>query len=352
MKKLIPALLCLGLLIASLSLTSTQTQAQTNPTPTAETQASTSNVTIFFVACEDAGVMNFSGQMEAGYDVFYQIFAGAGATGTAISNLRQVSVDGAYTFSERLTYNTGSTVAGGSTASAKVVIARESNSASTIYSTTVDDLQDGCNNPQNALGSSTDAGEGAVPAEPVGRIRSPFGGYLNNNSDQAPTPQPIVVIGARRDDALRSDTVGVIFAECNMYLPQAAPGLLYDTDNITIFWSWFAKTQEQVEQHILNAEYDVRFQTSPMTPVQVSPIQQLGSNYWVFYTIPIGRLTPGQYGIEFRLSWKDAISDGYDDYGPGTDNVSQYSNCTFNIRRNLANENVTNYNLLYSLPQE
>ncbi len=348
-KKLILALVCIGLLMMSMSMTGAQTTSAT-PTPEGST-ASTSNVTIFFVACEDATVMNFSGQMETGYDVFYQVFAGAGATGTAITSLRQVNVDGAYAFSERLTYNTGSTVAGGSIASARVVIARESNAASTIYSTTVDDLQDGCNNPQNALGSSTDAGAGAVSADPVGQIRSPFGGFINTNAGTAPTPQPIVVIGARRDEAIRSDSVGVIFAECNMYLPQAAPGLLYDNDNITIFWSWFAKTPEQVEQHILNAQYDVRFQTAPLTPVQVSAIQEIGANYWVFYTVPIGRLTPGQYGIEFRLSWKEPISDGYDDYGPGTNNTEQYSNCSFTIRRNLNNEPVTNYNLLYSLPQ-
>jgi hypothetical protein len=349
LKKLIPALLCLGLLLASISMTGAQT---TSPTATPGTTANTSNVTIFFVACQDAVVMNVTGTMETGYDVFYQVFPSAGATGTAITNLRQVSVDGSYAFSERLAYNTGSTVAAGATASARVVIARESNAASTIYSTTVDDLQDGCNNPQNAVGTSTDAGQGAVSTSSAGKIRSPFGGFINNNLGQSPTPQPIVVIGARRDDTLRSDTPGVIFAECNMYLPQAQPGLLYDNDNITIFWSWYAKTAEQVEQHILNAQYDIRFQSAPLTPVQVSPIQVIGANNWVFYTVPIGRLTPGTYGIEFRLSWKEPITDGYDDFGPGTDNTEQYSNCTFTIRRNPSNQNVTDYNLLYSLPQE
>jgi hypothetical protein len=349
-RKFIAALVCVGVLVMSISMTGAQTNTPT-ATPAGNTQASTSNVTIFFVACQDAVVMNLSGQMEAGYDVFYQVFSAAGATGTAITNLRQVSVDGAYAFSERLAYNSGSTVASGATASARVVIARETNAASTIYTTTVDDLQDGCNNPQNAVGTSLDAGAGAVSTTTSGQIRSPFGGFINTNIGQSPTPQPIVVIGARRDDTLRSDTPGVIFAECNMYLPQAEPGLLYDNDNITLFWSWFARTQEQVEQHILNAQYDVRFQTAPLTPVQVSPIQQIGTNFWVFYTTPIGRLTPGTYGVEFALTWKEAISDGYDDYGPGTDNVSQYSNCTFTIRPNPTGEQVTNTNNLYSLPR-
>lgn len=351
MKKLIVALLCVGLLLLSISISMTGAQTAT-ATPVGNTAANTSNVTIFFVACQDAVVMNLSGQMETGYDVFYQVFPAAGGAGTAITNLRQVSVDGAYAFSERLAFNTGATVAAGAIASAKVVIARESNAASTIYSTTVDDLQDGCNNPQNAVGTSLDAGQGAVSTTTGGKIRSPFGGFINNNLGQSPTPQPIVVIGARRDDTLRSDTPGVIFAECNMYLPQAQPGLLYDNDSITLFWSWYAKTVEQVEQHILNAQYDIRFQSAPLTPVLVSPIQEIGANNWVFYTVPIGRLTPGTYGVEFRLSWKDVITDGYDDFGPGTDNTEQYSNCTFTIRRNPTNQAVTSYNQLYSLPLE
>ena len=37
-----------------------------------------SNVTIFFVTCDTKAVMNVSGNMDAGSDVFYQVFAGAG----------------------------------------------------------------------------------------------------------------------------------------------------------------------------------------------------------------------------------------------------------------------------------
>ncbi len=306
-----------------------------------------SNVQIFFVACENQAVINLTGSMDAGFDVFYQVFSGAGASGTALTSLRQVQVNGQYAVSEQIAY-TGATVPAGSVASVRVSIARESNPNSATYTTTVDDIQDGCANPQNPTTTSVDAGSGVTTTAATGTIRSPFGGFINPNV--AATPEPIVVIGARTVLVEgRSATPGVIFAECDNFLPQAAPGLLYDNDNIVIFWSWFARTAQQVEDHIAQAQYEVSLNTAPLISVQVSPIERRGTNYWVFYTANIGRLKPGRYGIEFKLSWKQAISDGYDEFGPGTDNPSQNSTCTFEIKQNPDGERITDYNLIYSV---
>jgi len=347
MRKLIPAILCVLLFVFGISLNIGSAQSTTPTiTPAAGSAASASNVTIFFVACDTATIMNLSGTMEAGYDVYYQVFSGANGSGTAITSLRRVEVNGAFTFSERLAYNSGATVAQGGTASARVIMARETDSSSTIFDQTVNDLQDGCANPQNQLGTSTDAGSGSSGAEAAGgSIRSPFGGFINSNTPA--TPEPIVVIGARREQG-RSDSAGVIFAECDQFLPQAAPGVVYDNDNITIFWSWFARTEQQINDHLAQAQYSVTLNRAPLGPVNVSPITQPTANRWVFYTVPIGSLTPGTYGIEFRLNWAQKISDGYDDYGPGTDNEEIYSTCTFTVTRNPNNQNVT-YNQMYSL---
>ncbi len=312
-----------------------------------------SNVTIFFVACESTAVVNFSGNMDAGYDVYYQVFSGAGATGTALTSLRQAQVDGAYAYSEVISYNSGSTVPAAGFGSVKVYVGRESNPNSVSGETfVVDDIQDGCNNPQNALGTSVDAGSGASSSTTTsgGSILSPFGGVINPAVANA-TPEPAVVIGARVNPTIgRSGTPGVLFAECDDYLPQAAPGLLYDNDNIIIFWSWFARTPQQVEDHIFQANYGVTLNRAPLKEVQVSGITRpTNLSYWVFYTANIGKLTPGTYGVEFRLNWKQAITDGYDDYGPGTDNVEVYSTCTFTIERNPNGINVTDFNRMYSL---
>jgi hypothetical protein len=312
-----------------------------------------SNVTIFFVACDTKGVVNFSGNMDAGSDVFYQIYSGAGGTGTPLTSLRQVKVDGAYAVSEVVNYNAGATVAAGGTASVKVFVARESGPTASSTPTPVDDLQDGCNNPQNTIVSSTDAGAGGTVSTPStvsgSNILSPFGGVINPGIST--TPQPLVVIGPRVTvNPLRSGTPGVIFAECDQNLPGAAPGLLYDNDNIVIFWSWFAKTEQQVQDHLAQAQYDISLNTAPLKDVGISSITQpSGRNFWVFYTSTIGRLKQGQYGVAMRLTWKQAISDGYDDFGPGTNTEEIFSTCTFQIDKNPQNENVTNFNLMYSL---
>jgi hypothetical protein len=311
-----------------------------------------SSVQIFFVACDTRAVMNLSGNMDAGFDVFYQIFSGAGATGTAITSLRQVQVDGAYAVSDQVTYNAGATVPTGSTASARVYIARESGPTASSESFTVDDIQDGCNNPQNQLVTSLDAGAGGVTSTTTtttgSNILSPFGGVINPGVSV--TPEPIVVLGARTNvNPNRSATPGVIFAECNDYLPASAPGLLYDNDNIVIFWSWFAKTEQQVQDHIFQAQYSVTLSGQPLKYVDVSPITQSGRNYWVFYTSTIGHLRPGQYGINFKVTWNQAITDGYEDFGPGTENEVLDSNCTFFIEPNPLGLPVTDYNQMYSL---
>ncbi|MBL8163060.1 MAG: hypothetical protein JNJ61_13830 [Anaerolineae bacterium] len=340
MKKFIPLLLLIVLLALGAGISLAQDTTTT----------ATSSVQIFVVICETQAVVNLSGTMEAGLDVYYQIFPAAGGNGTALTNLRQVQVDGAYTFSENISF-VGGTVAAGGIGSARVFIAREGN-ANSVQSDVfvVDDLQDGCNNAQNALGTSVDAGAGATSTTTTAgsNILSPFGGVINPSV--VVTPQPLVVIGARSDvTPNRSATPGVLFAECDSYLPGAAPGLLYDTDNIVIFWSWYAKTEQQVQDHVAQAIYEVKLNTAPLVDVQVSPVTQRTSNFWVFYTANIGKLRPGGYGVEFKLSWNQAISDGYDDFGPGTDNILQSATCTFEIKPNPDGIQVTDHSLMYSV---
>lgn len=318
------------------------------------TTTTTSNVSIFVVICENQAVVNLSGTMQAGYDVYFQVYAGAGTTGEALSNLRQVPADGVYTFSEIVTYPEGQSIAFQGIGSAYISIAREGNSDSTIYETTVDDLQDGCSDPQNPIGVSNDTGgtgtittaDGTVVQSPgtnssgTSNILSPFGGFLNPN--YIPPPEAgDVVIGARDEFVEpRQETPGLIFAECNDY-PVAVPGIVYDTDNVVVFWSWFASTEEQVQDHIDNVNYGVAYyQRVPLPNVVISPIQKIGSNYWVFYYSVLGSLRPGQYYLEITVDWDAPITDGYDNYGPDTDNPFLTSGCGFNVLPNLEGTDV------------
>lgn len=353
MKRLILSILILISLFAfSMSLGMAQQGVAQTPTATPSTStADQSTVQIFVVICETTAVVNFSGVMQSGYDVYYQIFNGTNGSGTAITALRQVSVSGQYAVSEVVNYNSGTTIAANASGSAFVSIAREGNSASSVYSTTVNDLQDGCNTPQNPTTTSASAGSGSTGSSgttvSTDGILTPFGGVLDVSGTRV--EEPLVVVGARESAVEgRNNNPGLIFAECDQFAATSAPGLVYDSDNVIVFWSWFTRTQEQMADHLANANYAVTLNRAPLPYLQQSEVQLIDGNYWVFFYQQIGNLAPGGYGVEYKLSWRNAVFDGYDDYGPGTANVALNSTCTFNIVQN-PNGSAVNYNLMYSV---
>src|SRR4051812_32683781 len=105
MKKIILMLVAVLALIMLMSLSMgvslAQNKATATPKPKATTSSSTkfnSSVTIFAVICENQAVVNLSGTMEPNFDVFYQVYSGPQATGTALTGLRRVQVNGTYAF--------------------------------------------------------------------------------------------------------------------------------------------------------------------------------------------------------------------------------------------------------------
>lgn len=341
-----------ALFIAAIFPVAPHALAQTTPaTPVPTTTGPQNDVNAFFVACDTSGVMNLRGTMLTGWDVYYQLFTGTAGSGTALSDLRQVSAEGAFTFSEVLPYSNGQTVPAGSSASARVIVARDGNPASVDFEFVVSDVNDGCQSPQNPTGSSTASGSGAASAETgtaagvaaLGNLVSlplPTGGVLNPNL----APEALVVLGPRLSDAFRSDTPGVIYAACDNF-PLAEPGIVYDNDNISVFWSWYTRTEEQMQQHLDNVQYSVRMNTAPFNQVVRSDIQRVGNQFYVFYSVNVGHLRPGHYEIEYRATWANPVNDGYADFGPDTDNPQDAGNCNFNVVRNPNSEFVSYTNM-------
>jgi hypothetical protein len=181
-------------------------------------------------------------------------------------------------------------------------------------------------------GDATTATTGTTTA--ARHILAPNGGTLNPNLQ----PEPPVVIGDRLSDHFRSSTPGLIFAECDAF-PMALPGIIYDTDNVTIFWSWFTRTDAQMEQHLANANYSVKLNQAPF-PNVVQSLERRGNNSWVFFSAEVGNLAPGHYEVEYRLTWDQPVNDGFDDYGPGTENPIEANNCKFQVVRNPNNVDV------------
>ena len=57
-----------------------------------------------------------------------------------------------------------------------------------------------------------------------------------------------------------------------------------------------------------------------------------GPNYYQYWYMPYGPLTAGQHVITYHITWKAAISDGYEQFGPGTTNPEQTGTCTFTVK--------------------
>jgi hypothetical protein len=104
---------------------------------------------------------------------------------------------------------------------------------------------------------------------------------------------------------------------------------------VIVFWAWFARTPELVQEHIDNVLYEVTYFDGNRLPnLDRTEIRQIGRDYWVFYTATLGNVVPASYPITFVTRWRNPISDGYADFGPGTKNEVLISNCAFTVRPN------------------
>jgi len=107
---------------------------------------------------------------------------------------------------------------------------------------------------------------------------------------------------------------------------------------VTIYWSWYAKTEDQLNNHITNAVYEVKVDDKVLQDWQphitnvIQDTYRGDKVYFVYWYIPIGTPSPGEHKVDFKLTWKQKISDGFKEYGPGTDQESDTGTCTFTIR--------------------
>ena len=59
---------------------------------------------------------------------------------------------------------------------------------------------------------------------------------------------------------------------------------------------------------------------------------QADNHYYQYWYVPYCPLMSGKHVITYHATWRTAVSDGYQQYGPGTNNVEQSGTCTFVVR--------------------
>ncbi len=294
-----------------------------------------STINWYYSACEDRMVVDLQGRLEAGYDIYYQAFDSFGGGGNAITVLRRVAVNGVYATSQEVNWLGNSTRALGTPISVVFRIGRENDPDDTIFQEASDDSLGECEEPGSTLESAQTMGTGDMIGS--SGVYRPDGTMLNPIFYKE--PEPLVQIGARaslEEIPGRTADPGMIFAEC-ADIEGTDPGVLFDIDEIRLFWSWFATSEELVQDHINNALYSVKLRGLIIPEIRVSEIKQVpgSQDWWVFYTVNLGdKWEPGTYGIDYALRWANPISDGYAEYGPGTANELLDSGCLFVIERN------------------
>lgn len=126
-----------------------------------------------------------------------------------------------------------------------------------------------------------------------------------------------------------------VFAFCNNPVYGiGAPSNLTDGSTIEIFWAWFASTDAYLRQHIANATHELRINGTQIANVDQfrSAPQQRGSEQVVYWYVPYGPLAAGNYRITYRVTWRNAISDGYKSYGPGAGTEYEEESCNIVVR--------------------
>ena len=127
-----------------------------------------------------------------------------------------------------------------------------------------------------------------------------------------------------------------VLAYCdNRSFGSPPPANLRAGATIDVFWSWFAATPEQVQQHVENAIYEVRVNGTLLENWRAHATRisrRSDGNYWIYWFVPFGPLAAGQYTITFRLTWQAQITDGYDVFGPGTGTPEETGTCTFTVQ--------------------
>jgi hypothetical protein len=153
---------------------------------------------------------------------------------------------------------------------------------------------------------------------------SPFITATPDGSVTPGTPAATVEVGEDLSDVN-------VLAYCRA-VDRNAPPVRAD-QTVSIEWSWFVQRPELMEDHLENANYEVLLDGRLLTNYEdfQTEMRREAGNWIVYWYVPVGTLTPGRHEVTFRLTWDEAISDGYDEFGPGTENEIDEGNCVFNV---------------------
>jgi hypothetical protein len=179
------------------------------------------------------------------------------------------------------------------------------------------------------LGTSVPTGAatvGGLNLTPVGPAETNAPIPTNSGPVQAPTTSGEPVIQSGVD----------LYVNCDRPPRQSlrAPSNMAAGSTAEVWWYWYARTEEQIADHLAAAQYEVSINGQAVRrPMDYAkPIRESGPDVVVDFFYPTGELAAGTYTIEYRVTWSRQIYDGYNFFGPGTNTLDETGTCTFVVR--------------------
>jgi hypothetical protein len=111
------------------------------------------------------------------------------------------------------------------------------------------------------------------------------------------------------------------------------PPTINTNDSVYIWWSWYATREDLMPQHLEHATYTVRLDGQLLENWEdyTSELKPESGLYYTYWYYPVGPLSAGQHTVTYLLSWDEQITDGRDQFGPGTNQEVNEGSCEFTV---------------------
>lgn len=126
-----------------------------------------------------------------------------------------------------------------------------------------------------------------------------------------------------------------VVAACDVYGDKPQLGEVLAGQSVSLVWSWYAATPQQVRDYLDTALYQLTFDTQAVRPwifvTQTVPDTLNENNPTVYLYAPIGTVTAGTHVSQLTVTWVRTINDGFADFGPDTANPTDGGTCNFSV---------------------
>lgn len=104
-------------------------------------------------------------------------------------------------------------------------------------------------------------------------------------------------------------------------------------ETVSVWWNWFVARPELMEDHLEHANYEILLDGVLLADYErfETALVREGRDWYVYWYYPVGTLAPGRHEVTYRLTWDEAVNDGYADFGPGTETEFEEGNCVFTV---------------------